>query len=519
MKKFDLSKISKSIVVFVVVMIFLLSSCNSEEKIVKVSDGFRNYYEIFVRSFNDTNKDGIGDINGVTSKLDYISQSVGADGIWLMPIMPSPSYHKYDITDYYSIDPKYGSIKDFESLIDQAHKRDVKVIIDLVLNHTSNLHPWFDNAVKALWEGKESKYSDYYNFTLEDKGQGYSKITDKYYYECRFVSNMPDLNLDNPMLREEILEITKFWIGKGVDGFRLDAVTSFYTGDNAKNIEFLSWLNKGIKAMKTDAYIVGEAWSDSGTIEEYYKSGIDSFFNFPYSQASGEIVSALNNRFGTDYANKLKLWNSSIEKINPTAKDAMFLSNHDNGRSAGFLMRNPVKEKMAAALYLLTPGNPFIYYGEELGMTGSGKDENKRLPMLWSLTDKSGITSPPPGSTQTIDGIKGADEQIKDNESLINYYRKILLIKERNPEIARGKITVIDVGQANREVCAFACTFNEKKVYVFHNLSEKDILISLDLLDWKNLEIRDFLVTNAEAKPLLKNGSITLPALSTTILR
>lgn len=506
----------KKVLCLLFVILIIFTSCDFNSDVNKVSDGYRNYYEVFVRSFFDSNNDGIGDLKGLSSKLDYISKDVGADGIWLMPIMPSPTYHKYDITDYYNIDPAYGNLADFDNFILQSHNRDVKVIIDLVLNHTSNLHPWFQSAVKGLWEGKEDKYISFYNFTLEDKGQGFNKITDKYYYECRFVSGMPDLNLDNSMVRDEILKIVKFWLDKGVDGFRLDAVTSYFTGDNEKNIEFLTWLNKNVKQYKQDAYIVGEAWSDSGLIEEYYKSGVDSFFNFPYSQSNGAIVYSLNNKQGFDFVKSLKDWNLKIKANNKTAKDALFLSNHDNGRSAGFLMRNMVKEKMAAALYLLMPGNPFIYYGEELGMTGSGKDENKRLPMLWSLNSKTGLTSPPPNSTQSIEGIKGADEQIADKKSLLNYYNKILEIKAKCPEIARGDINVIDTG--DNEIAAYYLSYKEKSVFVFHNLSDKEKGLDLNKLGINKSKIYYSLVADlGEAK--ISGNILTIPAFSTTILR
>lgn len=442
-KYFD--KYKKIIIVFIV-LVFTMASCNNANDNKKISDNFRNYYEIFVRSFYDQSADGIGDLAGVTAKLDYITNDVGADGIWLMPIMPSPSYHKYDITDYYSIDPQYGTLADFDLLIAEADKRDVKIIIDLVLNHTSNLHPWFESAVNALWKDEQSKYTGYYNFTLENRGQGYSKITDKYYYECRFVSGMPDLNLDNTDLRGEIFNIAKFWLDRGVDGFRLDAVTSFYTGNNEKNIEFLTWFNNTIKAYKPDAYLIGEAWTDGLVIADYYKSGIDSFFNFPYSQATGTFVSTINGRTGNDFSKSLADWNALIKQKNTTAKDALFLSNHDNARSAGFLMRNTQKQKMAALLYLIAPGNPFIYYGEEIGMTGSGIDQNKRLPMIWSETIKVGITLPPSGSTQVIEGVAGVDIQIKDKSSLLNFYKKILAVKTKYPGIARGVMKYIDSG-------------------------------------------------------------------------
>lgn len=503
----------KKSVVILLALVLALSSCAGPEK---VSDKYRNYYEIFVRSYYDTDSNGLGDLDGVTAKLDYIAKDLGADGIWLMPIMPSPTYHKYDVTDYYAIDPQYGTLDDFDQLVEAAHARDVKLIIDLVLNHTSNLHPWFDSAVQSLWKGEENKYIGYYNFTTENLGKGYNKITDKYYYECRFVSGMPDLNLSNPEVREEIGKIAQFWLDRGVDGFRLDAATSFYTGDNPKNIEFLTWLNSTIKAYKPDAYLIGEVWSDGGTINEYYKSGIDSFFNFPYSQATGKFVLTLNNQTGADFSKNLADWNLKITQNNAGAIDALFLSNHDNARSAGFLLRSLQKQKMAAAMYLLAPGNPFIYYGEELGMTGSGIDENKRLPMLWSLTDKTGITYPPPNASQTIEGIKGVDEQAADADSLLGTYKHILAIKIRHPEIARGVMTAIETGTQN--VAAFSVTYKDKTVYVLHNLSKETQEIDKILFGTKNLKIADFLLTEG-GEPNLSSDMITLPPMSTAILR
>lgn len=498
-------------------MLVLTVSCVPEEIPEKISDNYRNYYEIFVRSFYDSDEDGLGDLNGVTSKLDYITDQLGADGIWLMPIMPSPTYHKYDVTDYYSIDPQYGNMDDFDQLIAKAHSLDVKIIIDLVLNHTSNLHPWFQHAVTALWEGEESKYIGYYNFTLENPGQGYNKITDQYYYECRFVSGMPDLNLDNADVRSEMLAIAEFWLDKGVDGFRLDAVTSFYTDNTTKNLEFLDWLCTSIKQKKQDAYLVGEVWADGGTISNYYKSGLDSFFNFPFSQATGRIVAYLNGSNGNSFSESLANWNEQIQSTNPSAIDALFLSNHDNARSAGFLMRNLQKEKMAAAIYLLAPGNPFIYYGEELGMTGSGIDENKRLPMLWSLNDSTGIPFPPPNATQSVEGIQGADKQIKDNDSLLNYYRRILEIKAKNPEIARGTIKSIE--SVDNRTTIFSLTYQNNTVYVLHNPTENQVTLSLDGFATDPLNIVDYLVCSGKGKAVLKGNRLTLPPMSSVILR
>lgn len=505
------------LITFMVCITVVFTAC-SELNAVKNSDNYRNYYEIFVRSFYDADGDGIGDLEGVTSKLDYISKEVGAGGIWLMPIMPSPSYHKYDVTDYYAIDPQYGTMDDFDELIQQAHKRDIKVIIDLVVNHTSDMIPWFRKAVEDLWNEEENEYTDYYNFTTEYTGSGYTKITDKYYYEARFSSDMPDLNLDNENVRSEILNITKFWIDHGVDGFRLDAVTSYYTGNETKNIAFMKWLNDSVKAYKADIYFVGEAWTTPSIITEYYTSGIDSFFNYPFSQIEGTIVKNLNTQKGENLAEAINNWNNTIKSSNSKAIDAPFLSNHDNARSAGFLMRNLNKKKMAASIYLLMPGNPFIYYGEEIGMTGSGNDPNKRLPMLWSTTEPVGITDIPPGASQSVSDLDGVDVQLEDENSLLNFYKEILAIKKRFPAIARGQITRLDT--KNPEICAYSMTLHNNTVLVIHNLSNSVLSEDLETLHPINIKIKGSLLCDTtNPTPRIVKGILTLPPYSTTILK
>lgn len=507
----------KKFIVLLSVSLLLLTSCLNTNH-TTISDQYRNYYEIFVRSFYDSNSDGIGDLAGVTQKLDYISKNLGADGIWLMPIFPSPSYHKYDVSDYYNIDPQYGTLSDFDTLVREAHSQDIKIILDLVINHTSNQNPWFDNAVKALWKGGENDYTDYYNFTTEDKGEGFAKITDKYFYECRFVSDMPDLNLDNQKVKDEIGKIVRFWLDRGVDGFRLDAVTSYFTGETSKNIEFLRWFNEMVKAYKADSYLIGEAWTTAPVILEYYQSGIDSFFNFPYSQPTGALAATINQLTGNTFSMELAAWNKNIRTANASAIDSLFLSNHDMARSAGFLMRNLQKEKMAAALYLLAPGNPFIYYGEELGMTGSGVDPNKRLPMVWSNTDPSGIPFAPPGSSQTVLNVAGAEEQIKDEFSLLNYYKSILKMKKSHPEIARGIMESFDSGNENGIL--FSVTFKDQTVYVIHNISSEPLKLTLPSSIKTKLTVSAIISAIEEAeKPKLSGNTITLPPLSSTILK
>ena len=340
----------------------LLAGCTAADvssAVSYVDDDYRNTYEIFVYSFNDTNGDGIGDLNGVREKLDYI-QDTGFNAIWLMPICPSPTYHKYDVTDYYGIDPQYGTMEDFDTLCKECHKRNIRVMTDLVLNHTSSQHPWF---VDALQKKEASPYFDYYNFAYEYH-EGYTE-RNGIYYECRFWEEMPDLNLDSEELREEIKKIMAFWIEHGVDGFRLDAVTSFYTGSDEQNIAFLQWLCNAGKGIKEDLTFVGEAWTSQSKYATYYKSGIDSLFDFAYSGFNGIIHDTVMGVYGVDdYISALVKEEELYASYNKDFVNAPFYTNHDMARSAGFYAGEDgmAKAKIAGALNLLMTGNAFVYY-------------------------------------------------------------------------------------------------------------------------------------------------------------
>ena len=274
------------------------------------SDKYRTFYEIFVYSFWDSNGDGIGDLAGVTQKLDYLNDGdpatdsdLGINGIWLMPVMPSNTYHKYDVKDYMAIDPVYGSMEDFEKLVAECGQRGINVIIDLVMNHTSSAHPWFVEAadyLKNLGDGEPDPeacpYVDYYNF---HKGiqSGYTRLGETdWYYEAGFWSEMPDLNLNNENVRKEFEEICRFWLEKGVAGFRLDAVKEFVSGDTEANVEILTWFNDMVKGISPDAYLVGEAWLPQTEYAQYYASGIDSFFDFSFADSTGNIQKFVSGR-------------------------------------------------------------------------------------------------------------------------------------------------------------------------------------------------------------------------------
>ena len=258
-----------------------------------------NWYEIFVWSYQDSDGDGIGDFNGVRQRLDYIAD-MGYTGIWFMPIMPSPSYHKYDVTDYKAVDAQYGTMEDFRALVSECHEKGIRVIIDLPVNHTSTRHPWFLSAVESIQKRTfDSPYLDYYCFTENPKGNKYVQISgSSWHYEEQFAGgSMPDLNLSSEAVLAEIEDIIAFWLNDvGVDGFRLDAVTSFHAADVQQNVATLDKIKAMCEQHKPGSYVVGEAWVGQSALAEYWQSTVDSFFLFPSSQAEGFIVKSVLGR-------------------------------------------------------------------------------------------------------------------------------------------------------------------------------------------------------------------------------
>ena len=447
-----------------------------------IDDKYRTTYEIFVYSFYDSDGDGIGDLKGVTEKLDYINDGddstdddLGFNEIWLMPISPSPTYHKYDVTDYMDIDPEYGSLDDFDELVKECHARVIRVIIDTVFTHSSVEHPWFKEAAEYLGSHpgidfreslSECPYLDYYIFSNE-KQAGYEPLPGtEYYYEARFWSGMPDLNLDSSAVRDELSKITDFWLKRDVDGFRLDATTSYYTGDDARNIEFMTWLNDTIKKQDEDAYIVGEAWVNSATYHKYYESGIDSFFDFDYSGSEGIIASTVKgNSPAVRYSDAQAESEQAIAQASESAINAPFYTNHDMARSAGYYTGSGSEDKvkLAEGLNLLMAGNAFVYYGEELGMKGSGKDENKRAPMYWTADGKAkGMCRGPKAMDSFKMKYPPADEQVDDPYSIYNYVKRAVRLRNTYPVIARGRTTTVS-DLSDKDICAFTRAVPEEE--------------------------------------------------------
>ena len=533
------NKFRKIFVVFLAVVMLAcsLTACGGtsdwrSKEVTVIDDNYRTWYEIFVYSFCDSDGDQVGDLQGVISKLDYIAD-MGFNGIWLMPIMPSPSYHKYDVKDYQEIEPEYGSMADFEELVAECDKRGIKLIIDLVLNHTSSEHPWFVEAcsyLESLETGaepsaEECPYYEYYNFVKGNPNSNtwYQVGTTDYYYEGVFWSGMPDVNFESQALRKEFEGIMDFWLNKGVGGFRLDAVKEFYTGSASKNVEVLTWLNDYVKAAKPDAYMVGEAWDGLNVYAQYYASGIDSFFDFEFAGPTGVVTKTLTFSGETNsaqaYAKALSRVQKAIREYREDAIDAPFFVNHDMARAAGYMQYDVRKVKMAAPLNILMSGSAFVYYGEEIGMTGSGKDENKRAPMYWSSDAQAkGMTRGPLDMEPQENQFACAQEQMKADDSIYSFYKDTILLRNQNPEIARGTVARLEEVE-DQDIAAVSKTYDGKTIYLLYNISEtEEKQVEMPASLYGELEIAGYLSVDG-GEVTMKDGVVTLPSYSVVVLR
>ena len=416
------------------------------------------FYEIFVRSFADSNGDGIGDINGLTERLDYLNdgkpgegEDLGVDALWLMPIMPSPSYHGYDVTDYYTVNPEYGTMEDFRRFLTEAHRRNIKVIIDLVINHTSWDHPWFQESWTPdspkrdwyVWADKDPGYTGPWTQTVWHRGP-----KEGYYYGV-FYHGMPDLNLENRQVKKEIQKIVQFWLEDvGVDGFRLDGVRH-YIEDGKKQVntpqthEWLSDFYQMVKKINPDALLVGEVWDGSDLVAPYINNPeLDLAFDFDLAETwVGSISSGdgrgINSVLGYD-----------LRLANPF-DFATFLTNHDMNRVMSQVGGSLEKAKMASALLMTGPGVPFIYYGEEIGLLGSKPDENIRLPMRWDDSTYFGFSAVEPWRMDPADTPVPVSAQASDAESLLNHYRALIEFRKGNPAASTGQTYLLESNDPN----------------------------------------------------------------------
>lgn len=487
-------------------------------------DNYRVFYQIFVGSFSDSNGDGIGDLRGIINRFDYLNdgnvnstESLGVQGIWLSPIFTSPSYHKYDTTNYYEIDPKFGTMADLEELIELCHSRNVKLILDLVLNHTSNQHQYFKQFVSAHKFGDtEDPYYDYYCYgSIEDlKGKSFYKIsgTNDEYYEGNFSSDMPEPNFDNAKVRQDCVDVAKYYLDKGIDGFRFDAIKYIYYGETERSVEFWDWYMDQLKAIKPDIYCVGECWSSDSEILQYTSEL--NCFAFQTSGSEGAICNGAKlNGSVSSFTNYVI---SFLDQLNETSSDAMFIpffSNHDQDRSAGY--PTYANKQMAANLYILCSGSPFIYYGEEIGMTGSrgsaSTDANRRMAMVWGDGD---TVANPEGTTYKNQIVEGVSVQDEDEDSLLNHYRKLISIRIKYPEIARGNYTALTYSE--KKFGGFKVEYQGSTLCILHNTDSEELQIDLGAKGSFNFDtIAECLGGNAK----LEGSVLTISGQTTVIIK
>jgi glycosidase len=414
----------------------------------------RVFYEVFVRSFADSDGDGIGDLRGLTQRLDYLNDGdpattddLGVTGLWLMPIAESPSYHGYDVVDYRAVEADYGTAADFKALIAAAHERGIAIVTDFVINHTSREHPWFQDARKP-----GSAHDDWYVWADEhpgiaksDGGRVWHPDGDRFYY-AYFWEGMPDLNLTNPDVTAEIDSIGDFWLeDMGVDGFRIDAARHLIEdGRKLENTDAtFDWLidfRSHLKATRPEALVLGEVWDASSMSAKYVREGaLDLTFDF--ALASATITSLHSGEAGA-----LAAAQQEVAERYPPGGLATFLTNHDQDRIMSELDGDGAAARLAALLLLTGGGTPFIYYGEELGLTGRKPDERIRTPMRWDPSAPAAGFSDAAPWEPLGDDPPGTDvaTETADGGSLLSEYRSLVGLRAAHPALASGDWIPVD---------------------------------------------------------------------------
>lgn len=515
-------RVQRNILWFIFIFIALFANgCTTQKPDTNWTNG--TFYEIYVGSFYDSNGDKRGDLNGIIQKLDYLNDGkprtdgdLQVNGLWLMPISPSPSYHKYDVTDYYNVDEQYGTLEDFRKLTDEAHKRGVKVIIDLVVNHTSDKHPWFIDAST----NPNSPYRDYYvwadeNTNVNERGPWGQKVwhrTGNSYFYGTFWSGMPDLNYDNPKVREEMIKIGKFWLDQGADGFRLDAALHIFPQEQEeKNLDWWAEFRSEMEKVNPNVYLVGEVWDSAAVIAPFFES-LNSTFNFDVAE---KIVSTVQGESDAGIGTYLERVYPLYAKYNKDFIDAQFLTNHDQNRVMSVLNGDVNKAKMAASILLTLPGNPFLYYGEEIGMKGQKPDEFIREPFRWYPAAGEGQTAWEVSRYNRGDDAPSVVAQMDDPESLLSHYRKMIRVRQDSEILVKGSIASLP--QSNRSVVSFLRVLGEETVAVLHNVSGEEQRVDIPT---KLANVDDVLYANGEVS-LKKEGpsmQLIIPAYTTVIL-
>lgn len=435
------------------------------------------FYEIFVRSFRDSDGDGIGDFQGIISQLDYLNDGdpsstddLGIGGIWLMPIMPSPSYHGYDVTNYQQVNPDYGTLADFEQLLEECHQRGIHVVIDFVINHTSSEHPWFLSA-----QDPASGFRNWYVWEDTRPGKAgpwgqtsWYEANGSYYY-APFWSGMPDLNYYEPMVTKAMYNATQYWLDLGVDGFRVDAARYLFEDaisqqDTKSSIAWFQDWREFYTTINPTAYTVGEVWTDTQVIAKYNEPtrGMQEYFMF---DLAADILGGI---YSPDPSRIMKSYLDTLEYF-PDQQFATFLTNHDQQRVASYFSERLQPQKLAAFVYLTGPGTPYIYYGEEIGMIGGKPDELIRRPMQWSAEANAGFSSAEPWQ----DLAEGWEEtnvetENEDPESLLNWYKYLINTRNQLPALQKG--SYLPFSSSCRRLYTVARVYEDQVVLVMANL-------------------------------------------------
>ncbi|HET7702338.1 MAG TPA: alpha-amylase family glycosyl hydrolase [Candidatus Limnocylindrales bacterium] len=452
----------------------------------------RVFYEIFVRSFADSDGDGIGDLRGATARLDHLNDGdpattsdLGITGIWLMPIAESPSYHGYDVTDETAVEADYGTLADLRAFVAAAHERGIAVVTDLVLNHTSNQHPWFRESDAGT--GRQ----DWYVWSDTDPGYGgpdgqmvWHPSGGRWYYGL-FGRGLPDLNVANPAVAAEMAMVARFWLEDvGIDGFRLDAIKHLIEdGRNQVHTEathrWLGDFRDGIHAYAPDALLVGEVYDLSVAVARYVPEDVDLAFDFDRAQATIDSI-----RRG-DAAALLSVLAEDAELFGAD-ETAGFLTNHDQSRIASQLREDPAALRLAAGLLLTGAGTPFLYYGEEIGLTGEKPDELIRTPMPWTGDGPAaGFTTGTPWEPLAAGWeTRNVAAQVDDPGSLLAAYRDLIDLRASQPALALG--TSVPLESSDTAVAAFlrARADGPGRVVVVANVADRAVAApALELVD------------------------------------
>jgi len=473
------------------------------------------FYELFVRSFYDSDGDGTGDINGLIKRLDYLNDGdpattddLGITGLWLMPIMESPSYHGYDVVDYYQVDQEYGDNEVFREFINEAHTRGIRVIVDLVLNHTSRQHPWFQEANHPdslqrdwyIWVDQSLDYSGPWGQRVWHRGRGG-------FYYALFWDGMPDLNLENPEVTAQMYDATRFWLEEmGVDGFRLDAVKHLIEDgaiqeNTPETHEWLGGFYTFYKGVAPDAFTVGEAWTSTSEVLEYTGDEVDMAFQFDLAQ---DILGSVTTGLGSLYVEEM----ASIISTYPPGQYGTFITNHDQNRVLSQLNGDINAAKVAGSILLTSPGVPFIYYGEEIGMLGVKPDEDIRRPMQWSAENQgAGFTDGRPWRPPYKDyETRNVAEQKDDPDSLLNHYRSLINLRNNHEALRIGDWALVETG--SDQLIAFMRSAETESLLVLINPDRNTVQ------DYELSLQTGPLQSGSEIQLLFGSGSLTPPIIN-----